>query len=75
LRDASLDVASYWRSQGGDEVDMVIEVDAKLYGIACEVSERPGKSALRGLTKKQALSGSVTMLRGFIACTTEQPSA
>ncbi len=63
----------YWRDQGGDEVDLVIELDAKLYGIECKVSERPSANALKGLSKMQSLYGAATMPRGFIACTAEQP--
>jgi uncharacterized protein len=62
----------YWRNQGGDEVDLVIERDARLYGIECKIAERPAGHALRGLTKFRTLYGPAAG-PGYVACTTAQP--
>lgn len=63
----------YWRNQAGDEVDLVVETDARLVGIECKVTERPTARSLRGLEKLRALYGEETVPRGFVACTTGQP--
>lgn len=63
----------YWRNQSGDEVDLLIEHNARLYGIECKVAERPASHALRGLQKLRDLYGEATVPRGFVACTTGQP--
>ncbi|WP_295881040.1 ATP-binding protein [uncultured Thiohalocapsa sp.] len=62
----------YWRNQSGDEVDLLIEHNARLYPVECKLAERPGGHATRGIQRLRQLYGD-SVARAFIACTTETP--
>lgn len=63
----------YWRDQGGNEVNLLIESDNKLTAIECKLTERPGGHDLRGLSRLEDFYGSDYITHSFIACTTKQP--
>lgn len=63
----------YWRDQGGNEVDLVIETGSRLVAIECKLSERPGAQDTRGLGRLQEFYGDEAIIHSFLACTTTQP--
>lgn len=63
----------YWRDQGGNEVDLLIESDNRLTAIECKLAERPGGQDLRGLARLRAFYGAEAIAHSFVACTTRQP--
>lgn len=60
----------YWRNQSGDEVDLLVETNARLYPIECKLAERPSGHAVRPIQKLRDLYGE-TVAQAFVACTTE----
>jgi hypothetical protein len=63
----------YWRDQGGNEVDLLIESDNRLTAIECKLAERPGGHDLRGLSRLADFYGAGAISHSFLACTTRQP--
>lgn len=63
----------YWRDQGGNEVDLLIESNNRLTAMECKLTERPGGQDLRGLIRLEAFYGAKAITHSFIACTTKQP--
>lgn len=63
----------YWRDQGGNEVDLLIEYNNRLSAIECKLAERPGGHDLRGLARLANFYGDDSIAHSFIACTTKQP--
>ena len=63
----------YWRDQGGNEVDLLIESDNRLTAIECKLAERPGGHDLRGLSRLEDFYGADVITHSFLACTTKQP--
>jgi len=63
----------YWRDQGGNEVDLLIESDNRLTAIECKLSERPGAQDIRGLLRLAGFYGAEAISHSYIACTTRQP--
>lgn len=60
----------YWRDQGGNEVDLLIEADNKLTAIECKLTERPTGHDMRGLFRLAAFYGPNTIAHSYIACMT-----
>jgi predicted AAA+ superfamily ATPase len=63
----------YWRDQGGNEVDLLIEMDGRLTGIECKLTERPNNRDARGLKRMASFYGRENVAAGYIACMAEQP--
>ena len=63
----------YWRDQGGNEVDLLIEHDNRLSAVECKLAERPCGHDLRGLIRLREFYGSEAIKHSFLACTTTQP--
>ena len=61
----------YWRDQGGNEVDLLIERDGKLFPVECKLKERPGAKDLQGIVRLQGFYGKSQTPRAFIACPVE----
>lgn len=61
----------YWRDQGGNEVDLILEKDQKMIPIECKVSERPDRKSIRGIKKLKQFYGEEVIDRSFIACPIE----
>lgn len=61
----------FWRNQGGDEVDLLVEMNGLLYAIECKMAERPAGHAVRGIQKLREFYGVQTVARAYIACTTQ----
>jgi predicted AAA+ superfamily ATPase len=62
----------YWRDQGGNEVDLVIERGDYLTAIECKITERPTSRDTKGLRRLEDFYGSEYIENSYIACTTEQ---
>ncbi len=63
----------YWRDQGGNEVDLLIESDNMLTAIECKLAERPGSQDQRGINRLIDFYGATSIRHAYIACTTKQP--
>lgn len=62
----------YWRDQGGNEVDLLIELEGRIEAIECKLTERPEARDARGIARLRAFYGAERVARGWIACTTAQ---
>jgi predicted AAA+ superfamily ATPase len=61
----------YWRDQGGNEVDLLLERNQRLIAIECKLSEKPDKKAARGIEKLKQFYGEDQIDHTYIACPTE----
>ncbi len=62
----------YWRDQGGNEVDLLLEQNQKLIAIECKLTERPDQKALRGIKRLRKFYGEEQISQAYIACPIEQ---
>ena len=62
---------SFYRSSGGDEVDLVIEYDGELYGLEIKATSTPTPHHSDGLVKWMALAGE--RAHGAVACRVDAP--
>jgi hypothetical protein len=62
----------YWRDQGGNEVDLLVEWRGGLTAIECKYRELPDAADTRGIRRLRAFYGDAT-IPGFVACTTRHP--
>ncbi|MBW2107929.1 MAG: ATP-binding protein [Deltaproteobacteria bacterium] len=58
----------YWRDQGGNEVDLILEKDQKLIAVECKLTERPDKRDLKGIKKLKKFYGNDQVSCCYIAC-------
>lgn len=64
----------YWRTAGGDEVDLLIEVGHRCVGaVEIKAAEQPDDRALKGLKAFAQLYGAETMDAAFVVCRTGSP--
>ena len=63
----------YWRDQGGNEVDLLIELNGRLHAIECKQAEFPGRKDTRGLKKLADFYGAETIATMSVACTAISP--
>ena len=63
----------YWRDQGGNEVDLVLERDQKLFPVECKLAERPDEKALQGIRRLKAFYGHDLVKRAYVACPVSAP--
>jgi predicted AAA+ superfamily ATPase len=63
----------FWRSSGGDEVDLVVERDGLLHGVEVKSTATPLPGHASGLAKWLDLVGSRG--RGALACRIDRPTA
>jgi len=61
----------YWRDQGGNEVDLVLERDRKLTAVECKFKERPEAKDLQGIKRFRKFYGREASEHAFIACLTD----
>lgn len=59
----------YWRDQGGNEVDLLVEWRGRLHAIECKYRELPDAGDARGIRRLRAFYADET-IAAFIACTT-----
>ena len=58
----------YWRDQGGNEVDLILERDQKLIPVECKLTEKPDRKALRGINKVKQFYGEDAIDKSYVAC-------
>lgn len=63
----------YWRDQGVNEVDLVLERNHKLYPVECKLAERPDAKALQGIRKIRDFYGPEQVERAYVACPISSP--
>ena len=61
----------YWRDQGGNEVDLLLERDLKLFAVECKLSEHSDKKAVRGIKRLKKFYGNEHIVRSYVACPVE----
>jgi len=61
----------YWRDQGGNEVDLLLERDRKIAAVECKIKERPERKDLHGIERLRAFYGEKEVPRAYVACPTE----
>lgn len=60
----------FWRTPGGDEVDLLVERGGRFVAIECKLTERPDESDTRGFAALARFYGPRAVDRAFIACRT-----
>lgn len=63
----------YWRDQGGNEVDLVLERNQKLTAVECKITERPDEKNMKGIRRLKGFYGEKEVIRSYIACPIELP--
>jgi len=63
----------YWRDQGGNEVDLILEKNQKLFPVECKLAERPDEKALQGIRRLEAFYGHEQVQRAYVACPVSAP--
>jgi len=58
----------YWRDQGGNEVDLVMEKDQRLIGVECKMKERPSVNDLKAVSRFKTFYGEERVARSYLAC-------
>jgi predicted AAA+ superfamily ATPase len=61
----------FWQDRTKNEVDLVIEVNQKLYPVECKRKENPDKKDIIGILKFIDMYGEKNIGRAYIACNTE----
>jgi uncharacterized protein len=61
----------YWRDQGGNEVDLLLERDKKLVPVECKVKELPGKRDIHGIERLRKFYGKDHVPQAYVACPTD----
>lgn len=62
----------YWRDQAGNEVDLIVEINQRLYTIECKLSEKPSLRDSSGIERLRDMYGA-RWAQGYIACQCRQP--
>ena len=63
----------YWRNQAGQEVDLVIERNARLTAVEVKLSQTPEPRDTRTIGRLRDFYGDDAVAGAYIACTTEVP--
>jgi len=63
----------YWRDQGGNEVDLLLERDRKIIAVECKIREQPGKKDIQGIERLRKFYGKDEVSRAYVACPTDVP--
>jgi predicted AAA+ superfamily ATPase len=58
----------YWRDQGGNEVDLLIERDRKLAAVECKIKELPARRDLQGIERLKRFYSQEDVARAYVAC-------
>jgi predicted AAA+ superfamily ATPase len=59
----------YWRDQGGNEVDLLLERNQQLIPVECKLTEHPDVKALRGIKRLKTFYGDAAQIaHSYIAC-------
>jgi uncharacterized protein len=63
----------YWRDQGGNEVDLLLEQDRKIAAVECKIKERPQQKDLQGINRLRKFYGEEEVPKAYVACPTDIP--
>jgi uncharacterized protein len=58
----------YWRDQGGNEVDLLLEKDRKLIAVECKIKERPDRKDVQGIERLRKFYGEAEVPKAYAAC-------
>lgn len=61
----------YWRDQGGNEVDLLLEKDARLFPVECKLKEKPVSKDLQGIKRLKDFYGDASVSHAYIASPTD----
>ncbi len=62
--------AFFWRSQGGTEVDLIIQAQGKLWPIEIKLTATPSVQHLKGVNSFKELAGKEASQQGLLVCNT-----
>jgi hypothetical protein len=62
----------FWRTAGGDEVDLLIDRGGRFTAVECKLSEAPGRAEARGFSALTKLYGADAVDAAFVACRTSR---
>jgi len=57
-----------WRDQGGNEVDLLLERDRRLFPVECKLEESPGAKDLKGIRRLKTFYGEEAVAHAYLAC-------
>lgn len=60
--------AFFWRSQGGLEVDLIIQAKGKLWPIEIKLTSTPSLNHVKGLNRFKKIAGSDASQQGILVC-------
>jgi uncharacterized protein len=63
----------YWRDQGGNEVDLLLERNGRLTAIECKLSEKPDKKETGSIERLKTFYGEDLAAQSYIACPVDIP--
>jgi hypothetical protein len=58
----------YWRDQGGNEVDLLLERNQLLFPVECKIKELPGRKDIQGIERLRRFYGKENVPQAFVAC-------
>jgi predicted AAA+ superfamily ATPase len=61
----------YWRDQGGNEVDLILERDRKLVAVECKLKEKPQEKDIQGIRKLKKFYGQDEVAKAYVAIPTD----
>lgn len=62
----------FWRTQSGEEVDVLVERGARFIGIEAKWAEVPDKNSTTGFQALSRFYGPTALARGLVACRTQR---
>jgi len=65
---------NYWRSQGGLEVDLIVQAAGRLWPVEIKLTATPAAAHARNLDRFKALAGEEVADRGVVVCRVERPT-
>ena len=65
-------MAFFWRSQGGTEVDLIIQAQGMLWPIEIKLTATPSVHHLKGVNSFKQLAGKEASQHGLLVCNTAQ---
>lgn len=63
----------YWRDQGGNEVDLLIERNRMLFPVECKITEMPGSRDIHGIERLRRFYKKDHAPQAFVACPIDAP--
>ncbi len=58
----------YWRDQGGNEIDLLLEKNRKLIAVECNLKERPSGKDVQGIQRLKKFYGEEEVSHAYLAC-------